>query len=130
MSTLITEVHADCFACGLFETIFRDPIPYAVYTQLHKSLCMWEELCTYTKGQINHEKSRFQTFQIRLDSIVNFKTEKNRRQDTSLRNTHLLLIRIGQSGASSHLKQPMGQKPKGRQIREIRVGKWPRKSRS
>ena len=48
MFTLITEMHADCFACGEFDTIFRDPILHTVYTQLHKSLCMWEELCTYT----------------------------------------------------------------------------------
>ena len=55
MFTLITEVHADCLACGEFQTIFRDPILYAVYTQLHESLCMWDELSTYTKGKIIHE---------------------------------------------------------------------------
>ena len=52
---LITEVHADCFAGGEFETIVRDPILHTVYTQLRKSLCMWEELCSYTKGKIIHE---------------------------------------------------------------------------
>ena len=54
--TLITEMHADCFASGEFETIVRDPILYAVYTQLHKSLCMREEFCSYTKGKIIHEQ--------------------------------------------------------------------------
>ena len=40
MFTLSTEMHADCFAGGEFETIVRDPILHTVYTQLHKSLCM------------------------------------------------------------------------------------------
>ena len=53
---LITEMHADCFAGGEFETIVRDPILHTVYTQLHKSLCMWEGLCTYTKGKIVNEQ--------------------------------------------------------------------------
>ena len=44
--------------------------------------------------------------------IVNVKTEKNRRQDATLGNTHLLLIRIRQTGPSSHLEQSMGQKPR------------------
>ena len=56
MFTLITEVHADCFAGGEFKTIVRDPILHAVYMQLHKSLCMWEELCMYTKGKTVHEQ--------------------------------------------------------------------------
>ena len=123
-------MHADCFASGKFEIIVRDPILYAVYTQLHKSLCMWEELCSYTKGKIIHEQWRFWTFQDWLDNIVNFKTEKNRRQDAALRNTHLLLIRIRQSGPSSHLEQSMGQKPinEGRQmaskIKVVKIGQY------
>ena len=50
--------------------------------------------------------------------IVNVKTEKNRRQDATLGNTHLLLIRIRQTGPSSNLEQSMGQKPinEGRQM--------------
>ena len=37
--------------------------------------------------------------------IVNFMTKKVWRQDATLRNTHLLLIRSRQSGTSSHLEQ-------------------------
>ena len=46
---------------------------------------------------------------LRLTSFVNFKTKKNRRQDATLRNTHLLLVHIRLSGLSSHLEQSMGQ---------------------
>ena len=47
-----------------------------------------------------------------------FKTEKDRRQNATFGNTHLLLIRLKQSGPSSHLEQSMGQKPinEGRQM--------------
>ena len=50
--------------------------------------------------------------------IFNFKSKKNRRQDATLGNTHLLLVRIRQSGPSSHLEQSLGLKPinEGRQM--------------
>ena len=54
MFTLITEVHADCFACGEFETIFRDPILHTVYTQLYESVHVRGILHVY-KGQ-NHPR--------------------------------------------------------------------------
>ena len=123
-------MHADCFAGGKFETIVRDPILHTVYVQLHKSLCMWEELCTYTKGKIIHEQWHFWTPQDWLDNIVNFKTEKNWRQDAALRNTHLLLISIRQSGPRYHLEQSMGQKPinESRQmaskIKVVKIGQY------
>ena len=50
------------------------------------------------------------------------------KQDATLGNTHLLLIRIRQSGPSSHLEQSMGQKPtnEGRQmaskIKVVKIG--------
>ena len=50
MFTLITKVHADCFAGGEFETIVRDPIWHTVYTQLHKSVHVGGTLHVY-KGQ-------------------------------------------------------------------------------
>ena len=102
---LITKEHADCFADGEFETIVRDPILYAVYTQLHKSLCMWEERCTYIKGKIVTNNDASGPFKTDFTILLN----KNQRQDATLGNTHLLLIRIRQSGPSSHLEQSMGQ---------------------
>ena len=51
--TLVTEAHADCFACGEFETIFRDQILYAVYTQLRKSVC----ICGRNFARIQRAKS-------------------------------------------------------------------------
>ena len=54
----------------------------------------------------------------KTDFTILLKTEKNRRQDATLGNTHLLLIHIRQSGPSSNLKQSTGQKPinEGRQM--------------
>ena len=50
MFTLITKVHADCFAGGEFKTIARDPILYTVYTQRgvhervgHACVCVYSE---------------------------------------------------------------------------------------
>ena len=48
---LITKVHADCFAGGEFKTIVGDPILHTVYSQLHKSLCMWEGLCNIQRAK-------------------------------------------------------------------------------
>ena len=112
--TLITEVHADCFAGGKFKTSFRDPILHIVYTQLHTSLCMWEERCTYIKGKIVTNNDASGPFKTDFTILLN----KNQRQGATLGNTHLLLIRIRQRGPSSHLKQSMGQKPinEGRQM--------------
>ena len=77
-----------------------------------------EGLCTYAKGKIVHEQWRFLTFKDWLYNIVNFKTETNRSQDATLGNTHLLLIRIKQSGLSANLEQSVGQTPinEGRQV--------------
>ena len=55
MLKLITEMHADCFAGGEFETIVRDPFLHTVYTQLHKSVHVGGTLHVY-KRQNRHEQ--------------------------------------------------------------------------
>ena len=70
---------------------------------------------------------KLQTF-FRL--IVNFKSEKNRRQDATLGNTHLLLVRIRQSRPGFHLEQSMGQKPinecrqMASKIKVVKIGQY------
>ena len=60
-----------------------------------------------TKSSSNNDASK----PLKTDLTILLILRLKRIGDASLRNTHLLLIHIGQSGASSHLKQPMGQEP-------------------
>ena len=66
MFSLITEMHADCFAGGEFETIVRYPILHTVYTHLQKSLCMWENFAFIQRAKSSTNNDASEPFKIDL----------------------------------------------------------------
>ena len=63
------------------------------------------------KAKSNANNDASEPFKIDFTILLILRPEKNRRQDATFGNTHLLLIHIRQSGPSSNLEQSMGQKP-------------------
>ena len=117
-------MHADCFAGGKFETTVRDPILHAVYTQLHKSLCMWEELARIQRAKSSTNNDASEPF--KTDLTILLISRRKRTGDKMLP----WGTPISCSYVSDRLDPALTWNSRWDRNPSMKVGKWPRKSRS
>ena len=80
----------------------------AVNAQLLSPFHSVQRLAPHTQSKVVHKLGAIRTLQDSVHIVVNF-DEQGWRQDATLRDPHLLLVKLKQSGAHSNPERTFGQ---------------------
>ena len=107
-SILLVEVDAHRLWSGELKTVIGHPILNAVNAQLLSPFHSVQRLAPHTQSKVVHKLGAIRTLQDSVHIVVNF-DEQGWRQDATLRDPHLLLVKLKQSGAHSNPERTFGQ---------------------